>query len=72
MVCRRSIVPLSIVSFVCGLTLSAIFFQAASAQLITFSKQDLTDYTAQNPFDRLPDGRPKIPDDLIERARGLS
>jgi 4-hydroxy-4-methyl-2-oxoglutarate aldolase len=44
----------------------------ASAQLISFPKQELTDYTAQNPFDRLPDGRPKVPDDLIERARGLS
>jgi len=44
----------------------------ASAQLISFSKQELTDYTAQNPFDRLPDGRPKVPDELIERARGLS
>jgi len=42
------------------------------AQLLTFSSQDLIDYTAQNPFDRLPDGRPKVPDDLIERARGLS
>ena len=44
----------------------------ASAQLISFPKQELTDYTAQNPFDRLPDGRPKVPDDLIVRARGLS
>ncbi len=44
----------------------------ASAQLISFSKHDLTDYTAVNPFDRLPDGRPKVPDDLIERARELS
>src|SRR5215468_10398364 len=42
------------------------------AQLMSFPKQELTDYTAQNPFDRLPDGRPKVPDDLIERARGLS
>ncbi len=72
MVCCRSIVPLSIVSMVCGLALSAILSPAASAQLLTFSKQELIDYTAQNPFDRLPDGRPKIPDDLIERARGLS
>jgi 4-hydroxy-4-methyl-2-oxoglutarate aldolase len=44
----------------------------AKAQLVTFSKQDLIDYTAQNPFDRLADGRPRVPDDLIERARGLS
>jgi len=42
------------------------------AQLISFPKQDLIDYTSPNPFDRLPDGRPKVPDDLIERARGLS
>jgi 4-hydroxy-4-methyl-2-oxoglutarate aldolase len=42
------------------------------AQLISFSNQDLLDYTAQNPFGRFPDGRPKVPDDLIKRARGLS
>ena len=42
------------------------------AQLFTFPKSDLIDYTAHNPFDRLPDGRPKAPDNLIERARGLS
>lgn len=58
-----------------GLTaiLGALLMPAlASAQLISFPKQDLTDYTAPNPFDRLPDGRPKVPDDLIERARELS
>lgn len=42
------------------------------AQLLTFSKTDLTDYTSQTPFDRSPDGRPRVPDDLIERARSLS
>ena len=30
----------------------------APGQLVSFSKQQLIDYTAQNPFDRLPDGRP--------------
>ena len=42
------------------------------AQLFSFPKQDLIDYTTQNPFERLPDGRPKVPDTLLERARGLS
>lgn len=42
------------------------------AQLLSFSKQDLMDYTAQEPFDRFPDGRPKVPNDLLERARELS
>jgi len=46
--------------------------QPAPAQLVSFSKQELIDYTAQNPFDRLSDGRPKVPDALIERARDLS
>jgi regulator of RNase E activity RraA len=56
------------------LTISAVLLLAASthAQLFTFPNQDLIDYTAQNPFDRLPDGRPNVPDDLLERARGLS
>jgi 4-hydroxy-4-methyl-2-oxoglutarate aldolase len=44
----------------------------ARSQLLNLPKQDLTDDTAKNPFERFPDGRPKVPDDLIERARGLS
>lgn len=45
---------------------------SAHAQLFSFPKQELIDYTAKSPFERLPDGRPKVPDALIERARGLS
>ena len=44
----------------------------AGAQWINFGKDDMVAYTADNPFDRFPDGRPKVPDDLVERARGLS
>lgn len=55
-------------AFVVGWVLPSLM----QAQLLSFPKQDLVDYTAQNPFDRLADGRPKVPDDLIERARGLS
>ena len=53
-------------------SMMTLFATTSPAQLFTFSKQDLIDYTSQNPFDRFPDGRPKIPDDLMERARGLS
>jgi 4-hydroxy-4-methyl-2-oxoglutarate aldolase len=49
-----------------------IFPSTALAQLVSFSKRELIDYTAQNPFDRLPDGRPRVPDALMERARDLS
>ena len=44
----------------------------ASAQLFSLSKEQLIEWTAQNPFDRFPDGRPKVPDALIERAKQLS
>lgn len=52
--------------------LAAFFSSISLAQLISFPKPELIDYTAGNPFDRLPDGRPKVPDNLIERAKGLS
>jgi len=44
----------------------------SQAQILTFSRQQLIDYTSDQPFERLPDGRPKVPNDLIERARELS
>jgi len=42
------------------------------AQLFTLTKEQLIEYTSQNPFERFADGRPRIPDGLIERARSLS
>ncbi|MGA2858926.1 MAG: hypothetical protein ABSE40_18815 [Candidatus Sulfotelmatobacter sp.] len=62
--------PGNFVKIVCVLVLLASEY--AHAQLFTFSKQELIDYTASSPFDRLPDGRPKVPDSMIERARHLS
>jgi 4-hydroxy-4-methyl-2-oxoglutarate aldolase len=44
----------------------------ACSQLVTFSKQDLVDYSAQSPFERFADGRPKVPDNLLQQARELS
>ncbi len=53
-------------------TMALLSPSSMRGQLVTFTKQDLADYTAQSTFDRLPDGRPKVPDDLLERARELS
>ena len=44
----------------------------ANAQLFTLTKEQLIELTSQSTFDRFPDGRPKIPADLLERARGMS
>jgi 4-hydroxy-4-methyl-2-oxoglutarate aldolase len=68
----RSVVRLIPIAALCLSAVVLFVPTTASCQLLTFSKQDLIDYTAKNPFDRLPDGRPKIPDNLIERAKGLS
>jgi 4-hydroxy-4-methyl-2-oxoglutarate aldolase len=31
----------------------------------------LINYTSKNPFERFPDGRPKVPDSLLEKVKGL-
>jgi len=62
-----------------GMTLAACVCAAGllvpapgSAQLYKLTKEQLTELTAQNPFERFADGRPKVPDALMERARGMS
>jgi len=52
--------------------LLAVMALPCLAQLFSLSKERMIELTAENPFERFPDGRPKIPDNLIERARGLS
>ena len=37
--------------------------------LIQPSREDLIELTKLNPFDRFPDGRPCVPDDLLERMK---
>jgi regulator of RNase E activity RraA len=59
-------------TFGAALSISFVLGSSAHAQLFTFPKQDLIDYTAKSSFDRFSDGRPKVPDALIERARDLS
>ena len=44
----------------------------SDAQLFMLTRDQMIELTAQNPFERFADGRPKVPDGLIERARGLS
>src|ERR671937_3037881 len=57
-----------------GLAISFAILAAAfsDAQIFSLTRDQMIEYTSQNPFDRFPDGRPKVPDALIERARGLS
>ncbi len=61
--------PRAMVAFCLGAVLTPVL---ARAQIFTATRDQMIEMTAQNPFDRFPDGRPKVPDALIARARGLS
>jgi regulator of RNase E activity RraA len=44
----------------------------ARGQINTLSKEQMLKYTAQNPYERFPDGRPKVPDALLEKFKAMS
>jgi 4-hydroxy-4-methyl-2-oxoglutarate aldolase len=44
----------------------------APAQVFTFTREEMLRYTAKNPFERFEDGRPKVPDAILEKVKGLS
>ena len=55
------------------LVLAGMFLCAdsASAQLFQWTPEQLIKYTKKNPYDRFPDGRPKVPDEMLKRLKGL-
>jgi regulator of RNase E activity RraA len=67
MMTRSTIMTAAVVS-----TLVGLMPVLSDAQLFTLTKDQMIAYTSQNPFERFADGRPKVPDALIERARELS
>jgi 4-hydroxy-4-methyl-2-oxoglutarate aldolase len=44
----------------------------ATAQLNAITREEMLKYTAKNPYERFPDGRPKVPDTLLEKIREMS
>jgi regulator of RNase E activity RraA len=53
--------------------LFALFVAAdARGQINNLTREELIKYTAANPFDRFPDGRPKVPDALLEQFKDMS
>lgn len=46
-----------------------IFSQSAFTMPLTMSKEQLIRYTSEWTGERFPDGRPKVPDDVIERMK---
>jgi len=55
-----------------ALLASLLLSYSAQAQIFTFTREQMIQYTAKNPFERFDDGRPKVPDALLEKVKGLS
>jgi 4-hydroxy-4-methyl-2-oxoglutarate aldolase len=45
---------------------------SSQAQVFTWTREQMVQFTAQNPYERFPDGRPKVPDAVLDKVRGLS
>jgi hypothetical protein len=52
--------------------LSTLFAVFAFAQPFRWTREQMIHYTPQNTFERFEDGRPKVPDALLEKVKGLS
>ncbi len=55
-------------AFVLTMTLAGL----AAAQPFRWTREQMIHFTPQNPFERFADGRPKVPDELLEKVKGLS
>ena len=58
--------------FVISLLIGAGLMAPAYGQVVRLTHEQMVKYTSKNPFDRFPDGRPKVPDALLERMKGVS
>jgi len=53
-------------------SLALLTAPAAKAQLFSWTKEEMVEYTKAWTGERFPDGRPKVPDAWLARAKGLS
>jgi regulator of RNase E activity RraA len=51
---------------------ASVLAPAAKAQLWTWTKDQMVEYTKAWTGERFPDGRPKVPDEWLERAKDMS
>lgn len=69
---RRRVAPGShFASALLVLAAMVLIVDVGSAQLFQWTPEQLIKYTAKNPYDRFPDGRPKVPDEMLDRMKGL-
>jgi regulator of RNase E activity RraA len=56
---------------VCTLLLVLTFTSTVSAQVHKFTEEQMKDFTSLNPYGRFPDGRPMIPDEVLDTVRQM-
>ena len=60
-----------VVSTLFALIATFVCVDSAFAQLFQWTPEQLIKYTSKNPYDRFPDGRPKVPDEMLTRLKEL-
>jgi 4-hydroxy-4-methyl-2-oxoglutarate aldolase len=58
-------------AMVCLLAVGFLGADTAHAQLFQWTPEQLIKYTPTNPYERFPDGRPKVPDEMLKRLSVL-
>lgn len=58
--------------FVAPLLLAAVGAAGLDAQIYTLTRDQMVKLTQDSPYERFPDGRPNVPDALLEKCKGLS
>jgi 4-hydroxy-4-methyl-2-oxoglutarate aldolase len=72
---RTLLLPFALKLFMKRLTVIfsfVVFSVSAEAQVFQFTREQMLEYTKGNPYDRFPDGRPKVPDDLLKKLQDVS
>jgi len=56
-----------------ALTLAVVLLSPpVPGQILRLSREELIRFTPRNPYERFPDGRPRVPDEWLERLKELS
>ncbi len=58
--------------FLAVLSLVMTLSKPATSQVFTFTRDQMIKYTEDNPFERFENGRPKVPDALLEKVKTLT
>ena len=62
----------SLMTLCAAASVASVLAPAAKAQLWTWTKDQMVEYTKAWTGDRFPDGRPKVPDEWLDRAKDIS